>query len=58
VTWEISIVRLEVAGIGMRHIRIASLPPEVNERNIRAALASYGGIVSIQDEIWPVRKTS
>ena len=38
--------------MGMRRIWIASLPPEVNERSIRAALASYGETVSIQDEIW------
>ena len=37
--------------MGMRRIRLANLPPEVTESNIRAALASYGEIVSIQDEI-------
>jgi len=37
--------------MGMRRIRIVILPPEVTETNIRAALASYGKIVSIQDEI-------
>jgi len=52
-TEEISIVRLKVAGMGMQRTRIANLPPEVTERSIRAALASYGEIVSIQGEIWP-----
>jgi len=53
VTGEISVVRLQVADMGMRRIPIANLPPEVTERSIRAALASCGEIVSIQDEIWP-----
>ena len=39
--------------MGMQRIRIANLPPEVTERSTRAALASYGEIVSIEDEIWP-----
>ena len=52
VTREISVVRLEVASVGMRRIRIANLPPEVIERSIRAALVSYGETVSIQDDIW------
>jgi len=51
-TREISVVRLEVVGMGMRRIRLNNLPPEVTERNIRAALASYGETVSIQDEMW------
>jgi len=50
-TGEILIVCLEVAGMGMRLIRLTNLPPEVTERNISAALASYGEIVSIQDEL-------
>jgi len=47
VTGEISIVRLEVAGMGMRRFRIANLLPEVTERSIRTVLASYGTTVSI-----------
>jgi hypothetical protein len=49
---EISIAHVEVTGMGMGCIRIANLPPEVTERTIRAALTSYGEIVSIQDEVW------
>jgi hypothetical protein len=46
-------VRVEAAGIGMRCILITNLPPEVTESSIRAPLAPYGEIVSIQHEIWP-----
>jgi hypothetical protein len=52
VTGEISIVRLEVAGTGMRRIRITNLPPEVPERSLRVALTSYWDVVSISDETW------
>jgi len=37
VTGQMSIECLEVAGMGMRCIWIANLPPEVTERSIRAA---------------------
>ena len=36
----------------IRRIRLTNLPPEVTERSIRAALASNGETVSIQDEMW------
>ena len=52
VTGQISIVYLEVADMGIWGIRIANLPPQVTERSICAALASFWEIVSIQDEIW------
>ena len=52
VTGEISMVKLEVAGVGIKRIRIANLTPETSERTLKTALATYGDIVSIQDEIW------
>jgi hypothetical protein len=52
VTGEISQVSIDFAGMGSRLVRITNLPPEVPERTIRAALAQYGEIKTIQDETW------
>jgi len=38
--------------MALRRIRIANLPPEVPERTLRVALASYGDIMSIHNETW------
>jgi hypothetical protein len=49
---EISHVRIEMAGLGTKRIRIANLPPEVPEGIIRSALIQYGEIQGIQEETW------
>jgi hypothetical protein len=49
---EISHVRIEKAGLGTKHIRIANLPPEVPEGIFKSALMQYREIQEIQEETW------
>jgi hypothetical protein len=49
---EISKVTMEVAGIGTRRVRITTLPPEITDTQIKNALAIYGEIQTIQEEVW------
>ena len=49
---EISKVRIEAVGLGMRRVRVASLPPEVEEKTSKMALGAFGEIHDIQPEIW------
>jgi hypothetical protein len=44
---EISIVRLETAGLRIRKVRIANLPPEVPDAVIRTVLSSYGEVQGV-----------
>jgi hypothetical protein len=39
---ELSQVRIEIAGLGTKRIRIANLPPEVPESLIRSDLTQFG----------------
>jgi len=48
---EISQVRVEVAGMGMKKVRIAGLPPEIKEHTVKEHLTKFGEI-RIRDELW------
>ena len=45
-------LRLETAGLGMRKVRIANLPPEVPDAVIRTVLSSYREVQGVQAETW------
>jgi len=49
---EISTVRIEIAGMGTRKIRITDLPPEVTDQAISRAFTSYGEVLDIHHETW------
>jgi hypothetical protein len=48
----ISKVRIEAVGLGLRKVRIANLPPEVSDGNIRMALRKFCKIRDIQSDTW------
>ena len=50
---EISTVTVELAGMSVRRVRVANLPPEVKEPVLRDAMAQYGDVKDIQEEQWP-----
>jgi hypothetical protein len=45
-------VYIEHAGMGTKRIRIANLPPEIPNNNIRDTLATYGEVLEIVEENW------
>ena len=49
---ELSTVRIEAVGLGMRRVRVACLPPEVDDRTLQLSLSKYGDIHEIQPEKW------
>jgi hypothetical protein len=49
---EISIVRIDFAGMGTRKIGIADLPPEVTDQTISRALLAYGEVLELRQETW------
>ena len=51
-TGETFSVSLAVAGMGMKRVRIANLPPEVPNDTLKASLAPYGKVIEVQIEKW------
>jgi hypothetical protein len=51
-TDELSQVHIAIAGMEMRKVRIANLPPEVPDLTIRDNLAKYGEVKDIKEELW------
>jgi hypothetical protein len=47
---ELSQVRIEKAGMGLKKVRIANLPPEIPDRMVRDTLAQYGEVRAITEE--------
>ena len=47
---ELSKVQLDLAGMGIRRIRIANLLPEVPDRIILETLSTYGEVTEISEE--------
>ena len=45
-------MRIETAEMGTKRVRTANLPPRIDGRTIRAALAHYGEIRNIQERKW------
>jgi hypothetical protein len=49
---ELSLVQIEIAGMGMRRIRVAGLPPEISDRTLRDFMSTYGDVKTITQELW------
>jgi hypothetical protein len=51
-TGEITLVTISMAGMGNKRVRVANLPPEVPDKELKAALAPYGTVIDILEEKW------
>jgi hypothetical protein len=49
---ELFLVKVEIAGLVVKRVRIANLPPEIPDRTIRDALTKYGEVKRITEEQW------
>jgi hypothetical protein len=49
---ELSIVNIEGSVMGVRRVRVANLPPEVQDRKILEVIYRYGEVRAITEEQW------
>jgi hypothetical protein len=49
---ELSVVRIEMAGLGTKRVRIANVPQEIHRGTLRARLTPYAEIRTVQEEKW------
>jgi hypothetical protein len=52
VNGEISKLRIEEAGLGIRRVRLANIPPEISDRTIKVGLNRYGEVKEVKEENW------
>jgi hypothetical protein len=49
---ELSLVKVEVKGLGIKQVRKANLPPEIPDGTLRDVLTKYGEVKKITEEQW------
>jgi hypothetical protein len=49
---ELSLVPVDIAGLGLRRVRIANLPAELPDRILRETMSKYGTVKGISKESW------
>ena len=49
---ELSLVKVEIAGLGAKRVRITNLPPEIPDGTLRDVLTKYGQVKKITEEQW------
>jgi len=48
---ELSKLSVEIAGVGIRRVLVATLPPEVTKKQVKKILSKYGDVKRITDEM-------
>jgi hypothetical protein len=49
---ETTLVTISMAGMDNKRVRVANLPPDVPDKELKATLAPYGTVIDIQEEKW------